>query len=356
MEFVAPNEMVYLIFTFLWFPGAMQDHDQATATPDRCVLSHPLFRSVSDPLFRRSETDATPSMVVRLGEREALIPLRSLQREFAISDDSPDGRMLGLIAEALGFVHSLRFGDKLPDEVLTGKASWKPDPTHTQIAATRLKLGLVAWLQGGVATGATLDADSLMQVADDPAIRRQVQEAFNRAALELSLEGAQATVTLVEEMAGELAYIEALRQRLQQPAAAFTSKLETLTKLCHGNATSAQTLRQVVRLTKLAVAQINTRFEELDAQTGEVMALLRNVDAQRAFIRSSRDWLYRSQRAWQPILDAWRNIVLQIDPAVVALVNRTYQFLAPRFMPVTEWTLMTRPQRTKVPQERQMAW
>lgn len=126
----------------------MQDDGQATTPPERCTLQHAVFTSFGEPLFRRSEADATPSMVVQLGDREALLSLRSLQREFGIADESADGRMLGLIAEALNFVHTLKLGDRLPDEVLTGQASWQPDPAHIHIAATRLKLGLVAWLQG----------------------------------------------------------------------------------------------------------------------------------------------------------------------------------------------------------------
>ena len=65
-----------------------------------------------------------------------------------------------------------------------------------------------------------------------------------------------------------------------------------------------ETLTQVRRLAPRRCAD-QPRFEELDAQTGEVMAALRNVDSQRAFIRSNRDWLYRSQRAWEPILGEW---------------------------------------------------
>jgi hypothetical protein len=51
--------------------------------------------------------------------------------------------------------------------------------------------------------------------------------------------------------------------------------------------------------------EIRRRFEDLDAQTGEVMSVLRHADSQRAFIRSNRDWLYRSLRAWEPILREW---------------------------------------------------
>ena len=65
-----------------------------------------------------------------LGERQAAVPLRALQNEFGIADDSADGRMLGLIAGALDFVPLLRPGDALPAEVRTGEASWKPDAMH----------------------------------------------------------------------------------------------------------------------------------------------------------------------------------------------------------------------------------
>src|SRR6185312_7558118 len=93
-----------------------------TAPLDRCRLEHSVFSQISDPVFRRSETDGTAVMVVQLGDREAALPLRALQREFGIEDASNDGRMLGLIAASLDFVAALRIGDKLPAEVLTGQA------------------------------------------------------------------------------------------------------------------------------------------------------------------------------------------------------------------------------------------
>src|SRR4051794_13549794 len=99
---------------------AMETTDQSS--PDHCVLVHRMFAVFGDPLFRRAETDGTPVIVVRLGDRDAAIPLRSLQREFEIPDDSEDGRMLALIAQSLDFVAGLHLGDALPTEVLTGQA------------------------------------------------------------------------------------------------------------------------------------------------------------------------------------------------------------------------------------------
>jgi hypothetical protein len=122
-----------------------------------------------------------------------------------------------------------------------------------------------------------------------------------------------------------------------------------------GDAGQMETLTSVRRLTIIALKQLMRRFEELDAQTGEVMATLRNADRQRAFIRAHRDWLYRSQLGWRPVLDEWDGAGMDPGEATRALLVRTYRFLAPRFMPVTEWISSLSPDRKKAP-VRQMTW
>ena len=259
-----------------------------------CSLKHQVFTTLKEPLFRRAETDGTPVMVVMLGEREAAIPLRSLQHEFAIADDSEDGKMLALIAQSLDFVAALRIGDGLPAEVLSGEASWQPEELHLRIANARLQWQLVMWLNSGTSGDVpTLDADSLVQIADDPARKQQVQQAFNKAAEALGLPSREAVIQLVEELAQELAYIEALRDRLLRRVKGMMEKLNRMAQGYRGDGSHLETLTQVRRLTATALKQISHRFDELDAQTGEVMAALRNADSQRTFIRSNRDWLYR---------------------------------------------------------------
>ena len=325
---------------------------------DRCVLQHRLFVIMGEPMFRRSETDGTPVMVVLLGERIAAIPLRSLQHEFGIEDASDDGRMLGLIAESLDYVTGLRIGDPLPQEVLTGNASWEPDQIHRQIADARLRLQLVRWLGTGAgADTPNLDAETLARVADDPALRQQVHDALARAAEMLGLEDAEQVVALIEDLAYELAFIEALRHRLLRRVKMMVEKLERLTRAFRGDSSHMETLTQVQRLSGVALRQISVRFDELDAQTGEVLAVLRNADSQRAFIRSNRDWLYRTQRAWEPILSAWDRADGTIDDGLFALLARSYRFLAPRFMPVTDWISATKPKpRRKDKQPARMIW
>ena len=214
----------------------------------------------------------------------------------------------------------------------------------------------MTWLAAG--TGGEqvdLNAESLLQVADDPALRIQVQAALDAAARELGLSHPDQVLRMLEELGEELGYIEALRDRLLGRLTATVGKIERVADAWRGHAHHAETATQVRRLSHIALGQTRTRFEELDAQTGEVLAALRNADSQQAFIRSNRDWLYRSLRAWEPILAKWDRTAMEFNGAMAVLMGETYQFLAPRFMPVTEWLSSARPGRAK-PSEARMVW
>jgi hypothetical protein len=324
-----------------------------------CTLENAAFCALGPPLFRRADSDGAPAMVVRLGERDAAIPLRAMQREFGIADDSEDGRMLALIAQALDFVTGLRPGDELPPEVLTGEASWSPDDVHRRIAAMRVQLALIDWLRPERATGGgrEMTESAILRAEHDPLIRAQIQEAFARAAGELGLPGPQDVVGLVEELAHELGYIEALRHRLLRPVELMATRLGQVARAWRGTGGRSDTLMQVRRLTGIALRQLAERFADLDARTDAVITALRDIESQRAFIRINRDWLYRSQRAWQPILDAWCAPDLPEDEALPPLLSRSYRFLAQRTLPAQEWTLMAGfARRRKVPERAQMVW
>ena len=324
------------------------------AVPDRCVLNHPVFTMLGTISFRRARADGTPVMVVSLGEREAVVPLRALQREFGIADDSEDGRMLGLVAESLDYVCGLSLGDRLPSEVLSGKASWEPTLEHRRRAFNIVRLQLLTWIDPDAADPAR--GDPIQRLENEPALRQQVQLAFERAAAELGLADGAAVVPLVEELAGEHAYIEALRDRLLRPIQAMVARLERLAGNQRGDSQRLETGNRVLRLATTARDRFQARFDEVAAQTGEVMSALRNMESQQAFIRSNRDQLYRAQRAWQPLLDNWADTAAE-DELPWDLVNRSYQFLAPRYMPVSEWAAgPARAVRSSSKQVQAMTW
>ncbi|HEX5326077.1 MAG TPA: hypothetical protein VFW75_05375 [Acetobacteraceae bacterium] len=314
------------------------------ARPDHCWLSHRLSAALGTPLFRRSESGDVPVVVISLGERDAVLPFAALEREFNIPPDSEDGRMLDLIAASLDFVSVLHSGDPLPSEVVSGAASWKPDPEHLQIATERLRMQLIEWLDAGNGRRCGMDATSLLAAAADPALRRLVQTALGHAAATLGLASPADVVQRIERLGGELAFIEALRDRLLCRARVMAAKIERLSRGWHGGASQIETLGQVKRLSAIALQTIAGRFEELDGQTSEVITALRNVESQQALIRGHRDWLYRSQRAWEPILREW-DVADEINGGPLTLLHRTYRFLAPRFMPVTEWISTLHPSR-----------
>jgi hypothetical protein len=324
--------------------------------PDTCQFEHKLFVLFDAPLFRRTETDQTPVMTIRLGERDVAMPLRSLQREFGIADDSADGRMLGLIASALEFVSALRIGDKLPSEVLTGAASWEPGAEHVRIASAKLQIQLVDWLRNQSGAGPFgITPESLACGNVDPLARQSVQDALTLAAKALGLPTPDAVLGKIADLAQELAYIETLRDKLLRRAQSMAVKLERLTQAKSGDTAQAETLSRVRRLSAVALKQILHRFDDQDAQIGEVMAALSHIESHRTFIRANRDWLYRSQRAWESILLEWDAATPVPSESIRNVLNRTYHFLAPRFMPATEWISALRPSSQK-PKARGMVW
>ena len=326
--------------------------------PERCAFETTAFASFGSFRFRRSETDGKPIMAISLGDREAQLPLAALRRQFGIDDHSPDGRMLDLIDSALDYVPFLAPGDKLPTEVLTGEASWRPSPKHVRLATTRIRLNMVAWLSPKSPWAmAEHDEITLLRLADDPALAAEVFALAIPAAQRLDLGDAPNVLRLVDEMSRELAYIEALRQRLLARVEGMCRRMASiLVSRRRQAAASSDTLAQVHRLAMLAFKQLRDRFDDIDAQTGEFSSLMRNAENQRHYIRTNRDWLYRNQRVWDSLLNQWEQAG-ETAQEIAALLAKTYQFLAPRFMPTKQWQA-PKPERPRkeVSARPQMAW
>ena len=306
--------------------------------PVLCILAHPLFNRLGNIAFRRADTDGTPLMIVPFGEREAGLPLRSLQQAFAIPDESEDGRMLGLIAESLDYITSLHIGDALPDEVTTGGASWRPTDAHRHTAGTRIRLQLLAWLDPEMARDASRAGGIEARIETDPALKSRIQAAFREAAKALDLPDGDAVIAIVARLTEELAFIEALRERLLARVTDLGARLGLIGRgFNRQDAKRREVLTQVQRLMRTAITQFRARFEDIDAQTGEIIATLRNADSQIAYIRSNRDGIYRSLRAWEPLLTQWAKASRDASADHWHAIEETYQFLARRYLPVSEW-------------------
>jgi len=97
-----------------------------------------------------------------------------------------------------------------------------------------------------------------------------------------------------------------------------------------------------------ALDEFRSLFEQADAQTGEIISALRNIEAEKTFIQDIRDELHTKLMAWDDLLDDWDRLRVEVSDTAEELLTRTYRFLAPRYMPVDEWAMMTKLQGNAV--------
>jgi len=70
--------------------------------------------------------------------------------------------------------------------------------------------------------------------------------------------------------------------------------------------------------------------------------VLRNLDSQISYIRDKRDDIHAKLMAWDDVLAEWDSVEVKMSPDKPELLRRAYQFLAPRYMAVKEWVLMSK--------------
>lgn len=325
---------------------------------DHVGFDHSFFLTSKGAYFRLSEHTGEPVFVVNMGEGpadEAVLPFPGIKSEFAIADDSPDGRMMALIGAGLEFVKTLRLGDALPREILSGEASWEVSEAQRQIARSRLTVQLATWLTGDETL--MTDVSRLMQLAEDPETKEKVNTAFTEAAETLGFgrDGREKVIALIEGLAEELAHIEMLRERVSK-VRAMVEKVRDLRRLYANEHGVLEIIDSVARLAKVALDDYQSLLDQVDAQTGEIMSVLKNIDMQVDFIRGIRDDLFRKLNAWGNILTSWQGADVRHSHDNEELLRETYHFLAPRYMPVDEWVLMNKLEENPDGPKTQVMW
>ncbi|HEY0183124.1 MAG TPA: hypothetical protein VGC09_09985 [Rhodopila sp.] len=294
---------------------------------------------LGDPVFRLSEGTRIPSMVVRLESQEAVLPLRAIAREFRIEPTSADGQMLNLIEQALDFVVSLKLGERLPTELNGGAASWEPNEQDRRIAGSRVRHNLVRCVFARTGKGAAIDGGGAPGWEDAPKNQAMLRDALAEAASQFEGADVAEVTARVASICEEMAYIEAMRRAL---ARGITSLREKLLHMHEGQVPISQqeTVKQVQRLARLGIKEIMARFDEVDVRLDDMLAMLRDLPAVIAGLRRQRDWLFRSNRAWSEVFTDWANAPKHFDEFFMKVVERTYLFLAPRYMSFQEWTVV----------------
>ncbi|MGE4278446.1 MAG: hypothetical protein AB7G62_02585 [Magnetospirillum sp.] len=303
-------------------------------------FEHKFFSSFDDLYFRMTDT-GEPVAVLKLATNEAILGFEGIKREFMLKPESHDFVMLDKVAEGLKFVRGLRPGEPLPKEVTTREASWDPTERHRRIARQRLTMQLVTWLTGN--EHIFTSAEELAQVAEDPQVKKNIQLAFAEAAEALGLgrERREDVVQYIETLAKELAYIECERDVFAE-ICKIDEKVQALRRIYSADRSMIETTDQVARLSQRALKVFRDFFEQVDAQTGEILAMLKNIDNQIEYIRSVRDEVHRRQLPWEDYIPIWKQLFTVRSDENTNRIRDLYQFLAPRFMQVNEWVLVTK--------------
>ena len=303
--------------------------------PQICYLSHAGFRMLGEPVFRLSEGTRVPSMVVLLDSQEAVLPLQSVAREFRVDPTSADGQMLTLIEQALEFVVSIKLGDKLPSELNGGEASWEPNGQDRRVAASRVRHNLVRSVFARLGKRVAITATPGWE--DQPQNQQWLREAMAGAAEQLDNMDEVEVTTRVASISEEMAYIEAMRRPLTRGIANMREKLLHIDS---GEIPISQqeTFKQVQSLARLGIKEVMNRFDEVDVRLDDFLGVLRDMQAAIAGLRRQRDWLFRTNRAWTAVFTDWEAAPKHFNEFLLRVVERTYVFLAPRFMSFQEWT------------------
>ncbi len=313
--------------------------------PPLVVFEHKFFASVKEPVFRLSDQNQEPCMFFKFGDSEVSLQFSGIRNEFKL-EGTPDEEMLEFVRESLKFVQVMQMGDEFPEELKTGRASWEVTKEHKQIAYQRLTMQLVSWLSGDEVV--VTNPGELMKIADDPRTKERVKEAFTRAAEALGIDAEESykVIDLITVLADELSHIEFLREMLAK-VKVIGEKLEELRSYYLADRVILEIIEPMTGLMGTAIKELSSPIDQVDAQTGEILAVLKNIAPQVRFVRNMRDNLYRRLKAWDKIFEAWDNVIMSRSDNNEQVLRDTYRFLAPRFMKTDDWVLFSQLQESE---------
>jgi hypothetical protein len=299
------------------------------------AFEHKIF-GVNSAYFSLTHDTREPVFHVPLGELKAALTLGTLRTEFDITAESSDGKLLDLIDKSLRYVKEIRPDDSIPNELLDGSASWCVEERHRQIAGARLALQLSAWVTKEEVV--ITDVSQLARLADDPATKARVQKAIAEIAerLGIGFERRQEVMDKIDLFARELAYIEALRD-LQVTVKLIYAKLTKLTKLYVKDKSVTEDIVRVLQLLRAPIGDLDSTFGLVDAQTSDIMSILKNYQVQVNFVREFRDDLHFRLRDWHDLSKKWSALELTRCNENEALIKETYRFAAQNFPQQQSW-------------------
>jgi hypothetical protein len=300
------------------------------------VFCHKVF-GVDGSYFSAKKGGCEPCFNMPMGDAMASVPIPALRKEFGISRDSEDGRLLDVVESALKHVKVIRVDDAIPSELLDGTASWSVDDRHHLVAKCRLAQQLVAWVTGNA--GKAVNLAEFQRLIESPEVKEKIQEAIEKIARDLGItERAVDTIEgRVESLAHELSYIEGLRERFGDIQA-----IQPMVERAAGAVGRSQRIRddsdRILVLLRLSYKKIGSEFDLLFKQCQNVTELLGDVKTYVELIRSIRDEIRGELAAWDEVVDDWCAYeAKESDRTIAQVIEQTYRFLAQTYPIVQAW-------------------
>jgi len=310
--------------------------DPARDSDSACGLSitnfnfqHVVFRAPGARFLLKGH-QKVPAFQVDMGDLHGLVDIPVLKREFGISPNSHDGKLIDFAVEGLRYVPDIKPGDSIPSEILTGEASWTVSSKHKKIAEQRLQVQLLSWVSGKEVL--LTDPNEIAMFLEQIENREKLRQAFRSAAQALGHEpeNTEPVIRQLELLARELCYIEALRDRYAN-IPKIGEKMAVLGKSFGSDRNAKMELVRVQNLLQVGIQEYSTIFDEADGQTGEIVAAMKSIDRQIQYIRTIRDDLHFLLMQWDPHVNDLPKWHTRRVPETDKAYSNLYRFLAPRF-------------------------
>ncbi|MEI6558996.1 MAG: hypothetical protein WCO00_11365 [Rhodospirillaceae bacterium] len=307
----------------------------AKGTSKTFDFEHKVF-SIEGGYFALSSDKTHSVFYVPLGSTFGAVPLPTLRSTFEIAADSHDDHLLDTVDASLRFVKIIRPGESIPPELLDGSASWQVSDEHRALARNRVLIQLSSWVSGNEIV--VSDASQIEQILEDPGTKQRVADAYIQLTEKLGLppERRGEVETRLGSFSHELAYIEALRERFGA-VRAISDRTERLRNAYRLDRTFSAEILQMQKLFRTPMSEFQTIFDQVDAQSGEVLSLMRNLDSQIAFTRRMRDELHCRFMDWDELLEKWKSVTIERSNANEGMIKSTYRFLAQRYLKSNVW-------------------
>lgn len=310
-------------------PPAFDENAEPVLRTTHFDFANKVF-TVPKARFFKPENLDEPVFVVDLGDVEGQLRFKNIRKQFALEIGGHDDKLLDTVKEALNFVEDIRAGDKIPNEILDGSASWTVSPKHKNLAKSRLEVQLIGLISDEPVNFTT--PEQLNAFLNTKENKAKLRQAFKKAAVGLGLAEDNSTAVLMklELLTRELCFIEALREAFAV-VPGILIKLRQVADIFSGDMRLMDTLERVKSLMRKGVNEYQGIFADLEKQTSDIVGAMKDLDTHIELIRERRDKLRYLQMKWTPLVRAWADIVLGQGARVQDLLGRTYRFLATRF-------------------------